>query len=135
MGQAQDDGRSFEERFADLVGGKLTPGSGNQWYALMDVGGKAILWSLKHTGKKSLSVSPGILREVIKAATGIGGRNMIPGIATDISGESFVVMRADDFAQLFQENIEITPARSADVKRARAKIPQALRDSPNDHED
>ena len=125
--QAQKDGLAYEERLADLLSAKLQPGSGNQWYALLDLDTVEILFSLKHTGKTSLSVTRYILREAIQAATGLGKRGAIPCVATDIDGEDFIILRANDFAKLMEEEVKFVKPSRAEEKRQRAAIPEVLR--------
>lgn len=123
----QDQGRQYERDFAEKLGGKVVVGSGNQWFAKLDVGDRTILWSLKHTGKDFLRVTRKILGEAITEATKIGSKGAIPGVAVDIAGEDFVILRADDFVALFEDGQYAVPMTSSRQKMARAKIPEALR--------
>lgn len=132
--KAQRDGLKYEVKFASRFGVKPTAGSGNQWFAKLDVGAHRILCSLKHTGKKSLSVTPAILREAIQEATKIGSKGAIPVVGTDISGEDFVILRADDFALLLEEEVKIAKVSRAKLKRARASIPEVLRAPQHDND-
>jgi hypothetical protein len=45
----QEAGRRFEAEWTALIGGDLVPGSGNQWFAKLDVEGGSIVYSLKAT--------------------------------------------------------------------------------------
>jgi hypothetical protein len=128
----QQQGRGFEKDFAEAFGAELQPGSGNQWYAKLDVRGREILWSLKHTTGKSITITRKILREAIQEATKIGSQGAIPGIAADVENEIFIVMRAQDFAMILAEDIRIVTAERAEVKRARAMTPLALRREEED---
>lgn len=130
--QAQEDGLAYEERLASLLGAKLQPGSGSQWYAKLDLDAIEILFSLKHTGKQSLKVTPSILREAIQEATKLGSKGAIPAVATDIAGEDFVLLRVNDFAKLMEEETKFVPAKRADIKRSRASVPEVLRKAQED---
>ena len=127
MSTPQEDGNAYEERLASLLGAKVQPGSGSQWFAKLDVDVASIMFSLKHTGKQSLTVTKGILAEAIHHATKMGSKGAIPAVAVDIAGEDFVVLRANDFARLMEEDAKFVPQAKADVKRARASVPEALR--------
>lgn len=127
----QKTGRRFERFWSKVFGVEPQKGSGNLWYAKLDVpDGGAILWSCKFTEADSYRVSRDDIREAETAARGQGSSGeMIPGYATAISGgEVFVTLRADDFLRLFTDQVRyITPSRG-EQKRARAKVPALLRD-------
>ena len=121
----QEKGRLFERIWAKLLGAQPQPGSGNQWFAKMDVADGEILWSLKYTEKKSFSLTKELMREVEKEVT----PGVIPGIATSVDGEQFVTLRAEDFIRLASTDAMkyITPTK-AEQKRARSKVPNLFRD-------
>jgi hypothetical protein len=109
-----------------------TRGSGNQWFAPLDVGDVRFLFSLKDTGAESFRVSKGLMREVEVAVNGPGGTggDVVPAVATAIEhSEVFVTLRGEDFLRLINsdEARYVTPSRGAQ-KRARAQIPEILRD-------
>src|SRR4051812_10344961 len=90
----QNEGGRFEKFWARLFGTEPTRGSGNIWYAKLDVGDIRFLWSCKFTDAESFRVSKGTIREVqdaINAPGGIGG-SAIPGVATAIDGGSEVLV-------------------------------------------
>lgn len=121
-------GHDFEERFADLFQAELQPGSGNQWFAKLDVRGRSIIWSLKSAPtKKSITITKAILLEAISHATKLGSPGAIPGWATEVEGEAFITLRAQDLALLFQEDIRLVTPTRGDERRARSKMPVALR--------
>lgn len=126
----QKAGTRFELFWARVFGVRPTRGSGNQWFAKLDVpDGGAILWSCKHTDAESFRLTKHIMREAQEAATGMGSSGeMIPGVATAVDGEVLVTLRAEDFLRMFTANVAyITPSRG-EQKRARAKIPELMRD-------
>ncbi len=127
MKTPREKGLEYEERLAALLGARIQPGSGNQWFAKLDLDVAEILFSLKHTSKASLSVTRNILSEVIHHATKIGSKGAIPAVAVDIAGEDFVLLRANDFAKLMEEDAKFVPQSTASRKRHRASIPEALR--------
>lgn len=128
---AQQSGRRFEKFWARLFGVEPVKGSGSLWYAKMDVGDGAILWSCKYTDAASFSLTKDLMREVEKAinAPGGSGGSTLPGIATSLDGEVFVTLRAEDFLRIFkaEDARYIVPSR-AEQKRNRARTPSLLRD-------
>lgn len=115
----------FEKIWGKLLGTKPQPGSGNKWYAKLDVADARFLWSLKHTEKKSFSLTPALMKEVEEEVTG----TTIPGIAVDVDGHRFVILNADDFLRFCEsgEYKYIVPSR-AEQKRQQAKIPTLFRE-------
>lgn len=129
----QEEGRRFEKFWAKLFGVEPKRGSGSVWYAKLDVGDVAFLFSCKHTTAESFSVSKKLLREVDQAVTGPGGvgGEIIPALAVaiDNGAEVLVSLRAEDLLRLIQSDSAryITPSRG-EQKRSRAKIPNLLRE-------
>lgn len=120
---SQERGYSFEKVFGDVLGLEPTRGSGNQWFAKMDINGAEILVSCKHTDADSFRVTKGHLREIQKACVG----EQEPVMAIDVNGEVYIVQRAGDWiASRTSEASFITPNKS-DVKRARTRVPILLR--------
>jgi hypothetical protein len=117
-------GRAFEEDFAHRIGAKLQPGSGNQWFAKLDLKGRSFLWSLKSTTKASFRITTDMLAETIHAVYGPGGQggNTLPGMAIRIADEDFVVMRATDFITLVQDEVKIAPADKRTQKMEAGKV-------------
>lgn len=129
----QEAGFDFEEHFAKLFGVEPTLGSGNQWFAPLDVGDVQFLFSCKWTGAESFRMSRALMVEVQKAINGPGGRggDTIPGVAThlDESGETLVTLRAEDLLRLLQtgDYKYVVPSKG-EQKRARASVPALLRE-------
>ena len=126
----QERGGKFEKFWASLFGKQPQPGSGNQWWARMDVATTPILFSCKHTDAQSLRVTREMMREVQEAITGPGGigGDAIGAIATNVGGEALVTFRAEDFLRLAQsDEIKYVVPSHGQQKRARAKIPALLR--------
>lgn len=121
----QQAGIDYEKKLADLIGARIQPGSGNQWYAKLDLAGRSVLWSLKHTGKASFRITKEILREAIVAASKEGA---IPAWAFDIAGEDFILMRGNDFRMLMEEDHKIIAPSKRAARRKRASTPSLMRD-------
>lgn len=125
----QEKGFDFEKEFAGLFGEKPTPGSGNKWFAPMDIDGGQIIWSLKSTQKDNLSVN----REIIEEVEGHAGKTgAIPGIAVKIIGEPFVLLKMQDFIKIVQEEIKMAPPSREEIKRKKAATPLLLREEENE---
>jgi hypothetical protein len=121
---SQERGYSFEKVFGDVLGLEPTRGSGNQWFAKMDLNGAAILVSCKHTDAESFRVTKGHLREIQRACTG----EQEPALAIDVDGEVFIVQRAGDWiASRTSDAAQFIEPSKADAKRARSKVPVLLR--------
>lgn len=128
----QQEGRRFESFWGKFLGTEPTRGSGNQWFAKLDVGDAHFLFSLKDTAAESFRVSKALFREVEMAINGPGGTggDVIPAVATAIEhSEVLVTLRAEDFLRLIKsdEAKYLTPSRG-EQKRVRAQIPEILRD-------
>jgi hypothetical protein len=126
----QKSANRFERFWAKVFGTEPQPGSGNQWFAKLDVADGSITWSLKWTSKDSHSISKELLREADKAIYD-NGDNSIPGIAISLANgeEVIVTLRASDFLRLIQSDQAryITPTKS-EQKRRLAGTPALLRD-------
>lgn len=121
-------GRAFEVEWALRVGGKSQPGSGNQWFARMDVPDLSVLWSCKWTDKPNFTLTPAIVNEVVNACLAPGGSGAIPGVTIQTSAFAIVALRAEDFLQIVTDKMKWAPERKSDAKRRRADIPELLRD-------
>lgn len=117
MKTPQEKGFDYEKQMAAKIGARLQPGSGSQWYAKLDLSGRGMLWSLKHTGKDFFRISKAILSEGIGAANEAGA---IPGWMIDIAGEDFVLMRGNDFRMLMEEETKVIAEDKGAAKRRRA---------------
>lgn len=129
MKRPQDIGGEFERSFAAKIGGKVVLGSGNQWFAKLDVGSKSFLWSLKATAKESFSLTRGMLHETIRAVYGPGGKggDIIPGMAVCVQDEEYVVLKLDDFLNLVREDIKLVKPTKRQEQKAQGSIPRFSR--------
>jgi hypothetical protein len=126
---AQGRGRQWEDQLAELAGAEPIPGSGNGLYKL-DVGGRTLLWSCKHTDNESFRVDRGMLDELRDATTGIGGvgSSVTPLLAVRFAGVHLVsVMGLMDQIALFKEDAQLIPPTKDEMRRARAAQPGILR--------
>lgn len=128
-GKEQQAGIDYEERMAKVIGARVQPGSGNQWYAKLDLSGRGMLWSLKHTGKDFFRLSRAIMLEGIKAAVDEG---CIPGWLVDIAGRDYVIMLSEDFMMLMEEEHKVVKQSKSRARHRAAAVPALLRDQEED---
>jgi hypothetical protein len=135
--RAIENGNQFERDFCARIGGELTPGSGNKWYAKLDVDSGTILWSLKSAttsgGKPAVSYLLSIheFNEAIEASRGPGSRDIIPGMAIRIGGVlDIVAMRVDDLLEILREpeRFRLKTESKGELKARRARTPALLRE-------
>ncbi len=121
----REKGLEFERDFAKRLGGTLQPGSGNQWFAKLDVKGKSFLWSLKQTSKESFSITRNVLHEAVRAVIGPGGRGdgTYPGLAVRIVDEDYIIMRASDFYDLVSSDVHIAEPTKRQEKMKAGNVP------------
>lgn len=128
----QQQGRDFEHRVAEMIGGSVVPGSGAGFSKLDLDGVGSILWSLKRfPTRDSVPVNQALFSEALSAIHGPGGVGGIylPGVISE-SRDGLVVasMRLTDMAALLHEQRPISgssPVSSIDFDRRR---PALLRD-------
>lgn len=89
--------RSQERRVAGDLGGRVTPGSGNQWHTKNDV--VAAGWSIecKTTEKESYRITSDTLHKAERAAL-LDGRDM--ALVIEIQGRSWAVIPYGTFLSL-----------------------------------
>lgn len=126
---AQQKGREYEDEFEKQFGGKTQPGSGNGVFHKLDVRDSKFLWSLKWTGKKSYSIKREDLKEVDNEVYGPGGlgHEYIPGLAINLEGENYAVLKMDDLVKLVEQDAKVFEPDKARAKREKAKIPSLFR--------
>lgn len=110
----QKRGRAWEAQFAKSVGGSAVKMSGAGFYKL-DVRGSSVLWSLKYTERSSATISNDLFDEAlaaIHAPGGIGG-HVVPGLALNIQGKEYVVMRKADALHFMTSEAESIVDRPA----------------------
>lgn len=129
MKTPQESGREWEEIWKEKIGGKLQPGSGNKFYAKLDVRSKGITWSNKWTSKGYFRIDRSIITEAEDATIAPGGNASIPAIALRIESlGDFVIIGADDFIELTTMPT-LTAGDKAAAKRRKANTPELLLDA------
>ena len=87
----------WEDQVASDMGGKVTPGSGNQWYKKGDVRNEGWRVSCKQTDKDSFTITRNDWREIEKIARE-DSKSM--AIAVQMGGIPFAVIPWNDFTFL-----------------------------------
>jgi hypothetical protein len=95
-------GKGWEDDFAKRMGGRLQPQSGSGPFAKLDVGAIKALWSLKATAKRTYSLSMDQLDEAIGAARGVGGPEVLPGMAIRFGERDCVLLLMDDLMAILE---------------------------------
>jgi len=120
-------GTEFENDLAKELGLKRVPGSGNRWFAKLDIRGRGTRWSLKATGDSGFRVDEGMLMEAVNACESIGGTGEIPVWAVRTSIGDFIIQRKEDWIRFMREETFSVPQTKSQERRSRSKIPQLLR--------
>lgn len=139
MKRPQEIGQVHEKSLAKTLGGKVVPGSGNQWFAKLDVDTGSIIFSCKATNAKSLRLTTEMITEFQNAVHGLMGHPGAIGALSvwlDGGGERLVVLRENDFLNLCRGEIkvEFEPTK-ADKQRAKGKVPTLHRGFREQFED
>jgi len=127
-------GRQFEEDLAKEFGIQRVPGSGNQYHSKLDVQGKGARWSLKATGKKSITLTQETLDEALEACLGLNGDGSIPVWALRIETPEYdlVVLRKEDFKAWARGDLKIINSEKGkervEERRRKASVPTLLQD-------
>lgn len=127
---AQDRGRAWERELARLVGGRLQKGSGNRCYAKLDVAGRQIIWSAKHTDDLSFRLSRADFDEARQAVMGPSGIDptIMPILGIHM-GDNTMLASLDlmELIAWIREPPEIIAPTKRDQLRATAKVPPMMR--------
>lgn len=121
----QQEGIDYEIRMGKRIGADVQVGSGNMWFAKLDLAGRGMLWSLKWTSKESFRLTKKVLGEAIREALKDGS---VPGLMIEVAGESFTVLRTNDFIMLMEEESKVVEEDKGARRRRRAALPSLLRD-------
>ena len=89
--------REQEKRIAKRHDGQLSSGSGNGWLRKNDVRTDGILWEMKRTDRKSITLKDTDLEELRKNAL-LEGR--MPAMHVEIGKRRYVVLTENDFEGL-----------------------------------
>lgn len=128
---AQQRGLDYEQFVADVLGGTVIPGSGNQWHSKSDVtcGGKLRVSCKSELLPRWRKVG----NDLNDASAYAQGTGEIPALAIQDTGngEQFIVMRLNDFSRAFSEGVSI-PANAGmskgEEKRNMINTPLLLRE-------
>lgn len=83
-----------EKRIAKRTGGKVNPGSGSQWRHKNDVREKEVLWEMKRTNLKSITIKATDLEELRRNALLAG---QTPVMHIELGKRRYVIMEEDDY--------------------------------------
>jgi hypothetical protein len=89
--------RRQEKDTARRFGGRVTTGSGNQWFQKGDVKTAVFLIENKYTGKEQVTIKRVDLRKICDEATAEG---LLPALCLELSGEHYVLMPRADFLEI-----------------------------------
>ena len=130
----KEQGLGFEDRMAARLGAEKMPGSGNKWYARLDLGLQAFLLSLKHTRLRSYDLTVHELaeiREVIHAPGGVGGDTLgalLVGIGEGEDEHLVVVQPLDDWLRMVTEQRKLVVESKAEARKRSSTVPVLLRE-------
>lgn len=89
-----------EKRVAKITGGTLNAGSGNGWRRKADVrsgGRQGLLWEMKTTGKRQMTIKADDLEKVRKEAWSDG---RMPVFHIEIGDRRYVILEEADFLEM-----------------------------------
>jgi hypothetical protein len=110
----QQQGRAYEAAMAKKIGGREVPMSG-AGFTKLDVFGFKILFSLKHTIKKSFRVDDDLFTEARAAILSPGGvgPEYLPAVAVKTINHEIAAMALDDYMMLVHRLEELTKENEA----------------------
>lgn len=88
-----------EKRVAKLVGGSLQPGSGSGWKRQNDVRSDGVLWEMKRTSKKSITIKASDLEHLRKNAL---LEDRVPVMHIELGDRRWVVIPEDDYLEMIE---------------------------------
>jgi hypothetical protein len=89
--------RQQEQRVARRVGGSVNPGSGSSWRRPHDVREQGVLWEMKRTDGKSMTLHLEVLEAVTRRALLAGDD---PVLHLEFGTRRFVVLHEEDYFDL-----------------------------------
>lgn len=121
----QQKGYDWEKEVARRFGGEETVGSGNRNYARLDVTGKGLVISAKHTIHKSFSVTGDIINDARSVTMGPNGvdPSIIPIVAVKLepSGLEVAVLEMDELIEWLKSPPRLIEPTKTDNLRATAR--------------
>lgn len=130
MNGPQRRGRDWEREVAELVGGKLQPGSGNRVEAQLDVSGGLLLIEAKYTDAASFSLSTKVWDAVREASTGSSSATYTQtmlAVRLGASGHRLGVVDLDTLISWIRERPTLLPPAPSSELRRIARTPTILR--------
>lgn len=130
MSTPQERGRAWEREVAELVGGKLQPGSGNRVEAQLDVSGGLLLIEAKYTDAASFSLSTKVWNAVREASTGSSSATYAQtmlAVRLGASGHRLGIVDLDQLVSWIRQPPALLPATQASELRRLARTPTILR--------
>ena len=120
--KALEEGRKYEKHIAARLGGKLVPGSGNQWHSKLDLGARKFVFSAKWTGLTSFKITKALVDEIRAPIVGPGGLgpDWTGALVIHVGGVDYAVLALDDLIGALKDDVRIVPVTKLDEKRARA---------------
>jgi len=100
--EGQKRSRRQEKDTAKRFGGRVTTGSGNQWFAKGDVKTPVLLIENKYTGGEQITMKKVDLRKITDEAVAEG---RVPALCLELSGDHYVVLPRGDFLELFGDRM------------------------------
>lgn len=94
-----DKSRKQEKRVADQVGGKTTPGSGNQWHTRLDVQSASLAIENKRTDTGRYILKATELRRYRILAAKAGKRFVMQVDLSEDSRDHYVLIPAEDYEE------------------------------------
>jgi len=130
MSTAQDRGRAWEREIAELVGGRLQPGSGNRVEAQLDVSSGLLLIECKATDAASFSLSTKVWDAVREASSGSSSAahvSTILAVRLGASGPRLGVVDLGELISWIRSPPALLPATHSSELRRLARTPTILR--------
>lgn len=118
-------GDDFEAKVVTtLAGDKVKQSGGGSFWKLDVRGGMRFVLSLKATTKRTLTITPELIREAKRAARGpVGsGDGSRWAIGTEIDGEACILISLESFADMQRAEPSERPIRSSKAAERRARV-------------
>lgn len=123
--------QEWERERAARVGGELIPQSG-AGVRKLDVGGRMLLESCKHTDAESIRIDRKMLDELDSATLGPGGigHGVIPVLAVRIAGlgREVAIVDLESWDTVLTEDIRLIPPTKEQQRKREAETPDFLKD-------
>lgn len=91
-----------ERTLAKKVAGQLSPGSGSGWRKPNDVRSEGLLWEMKYTGKKQITVKADDLEQLRLTAI---LEDRVPVFHIEVGGRRAVILLEDDYLEMLEKGV------------------------------